>query len=154
MRTIKSTTSSLRCQWSTNSLASCSSPGWRASVRSVHVTYHLHIPAASPFSPYVPVVCECMPFSVLIPPSIYLHPFPCSNLSLISRYKSTTVCQLWCNTETFVRWRTCVLSRGLVMKRFSKHNRGFFYNASTRTGSEVTFKVKPLIRYIINIKMD
>lgn len=62
VRTTKSTTSSLRCQWSMNFLASCSSPGWRASVRSVHVMYHLHIPAAYLFSPYVPVVrvCACL----------------------------------------------------------------------------------------------
>lgn len=64
-RTTKSTFSSPRCRWNTNSLASCSSPGWRVSVRSVHVARHLHIPALSIHPSLATIscvlhVCVCM----------------------------------------------------------------------------------------------
>lgn len=79
VRTIKSTTSSRRCQWSTSSLASCSFPGWRAYARSVHVMYHLHIPAVSLFSPYTPVVYIHVPLSLnlfISLPTITMYLFP------------------------------------------------------------------------------
>lgn len=83
-RTTKSTFSSPRCRWNTNSLASCSSPGWRASVRSVHVVRHLHIPALSIHPSLATIscvlhVCVCMFVQVFFSPffsSSFQFPLP------------------------------------------------------------------------------
>lgn len=86
-RTIRSTSSSPRCRWSTSSLASCSSPGWRASARSVRVTGHLFSPEPSLFSPNLPVSVSTqsahfplhsalfcsLPFSILVYSISSLH---------------------------------------------------------------------------------
>lgn len=88
-RTTKSTFSSPRCRWNTNSLASCSSPGWRVSVRSVHVVRHLHIPALSIHPSLATIscvlhVCVCMFVQVFFSP--FFLP-PSSSLCLFFFFK-------------------------------------------------------------------